>query len=305
MRQQTMSKSRPIRLVKIAPGEARDDCWQECVEGRYICVGWNEVGDLRKFDSFQEFQVAFSKKCGQYHNHWQPTITKKAKELWTLMELEPGDKVIANKGTREVRAIGTVQDPVYEWRPEARLRHTVNVEWDSSYARRIPKQHWYDTVEPVSAGLYKMITGSSLPERFHVITPRDLEEERKRVERSVPDRPGQHRFRTELIKVYGSRCAISGCEVDDALEAAHIHPHTGPNSDDLGNGIVLRADLHRLFDRNLIGINPHNLKVVVRRSMKNTEYWRFNDRDLKLAEHARSRLSFPMLDFKWREYKAA
>lgn len=45
-------------------------------------------------------------------------MSRKANELWTLMELAAGDKVIANRGTSEVLAIGTVNDDGYAWRPE-------------------------------------------------------------------------------------------------------------------------------------------------------------------------------------------
>src|SRR3712207_8498727 len=38
-------------------------------------------------------------------------VTRKAKELWTLTRLRAGDKVVANRGTSEVLAIGTVKDP--------------------------------------------------------------------------------------------------------------------------------------------------------------------------------------------------
>jgi len=299
------SKSKPVRLVKIAPGERKADLWEECENGGYICVGWTRVGDLRKFDSFEEFNRAFRKRCGYIHNYWVPTLTKKAKELWILMELEPGDKVIANKGISEVRAIGTVCGRGYEWRPEATWHHTVSVKWDTSYAGRIPSQHWYDTVERVSPELYSIITKAPIPKYWAVITPDDLEEERKLVEASVADRQGQQAFRRELLKVYGAHCAVSGCKVLEILVAAHIHQHTGPKSNDPGNGIVLRSDIHLLFDQCLLAINPHNMRIVVRRSLENTEYWRFNGQDLKLSDHARSRLSRPMLQFKYRRYKAA
>jgi hypothetical protein len=267
-------------------------------------VGWEEVGDLRDYNSFTEFKEAFRKECGHWHNNWKPTITRKAKELWTLLELEPGDKVIANKGISEVRGIGTVCEPGYKWRPDAPCSHTVKVEWDTSCRGRIEPQDWHQTVEPVSAALYESITKTPLPKNWAVITPRDLEVERKRVEISVADRQGQQAFKNRLFEVYGHNCAISGCDVADVLVAAHIHPHTGPKSNDPGNGILLRADIHALFDKRLIAIKPNTLTVVVRPSLEKTEYWRFNGKHLRLAKHATSRLSVPMLSYKFRDYKA-
>lgn len=77
------------------------------------------------------------------------------------MELEPGDKVIANRGTSEVLAVGTVNDDGYVWRPERdEYRHTLGIDWDTSFARKIePVKAWATTtVSKVSATLFKTIT---------------------------------------------------------------------------------------------------------------------------------------------------
>lgn len=66
------------------------------------------------------------------------------------------------------------------------------------------------------------------------------------------ERIGQQRFRTELFEAYTGRCAVSGCSVDEALEAAHIENYSGPKSQVVSNGILLRRDLHSLFDAHLI-----------------------------------------------------
>ena len=66
------------------------------------------------------------------------------------------------------------------------------------------------------------------------------------------ERIGQQRFRTELFEAYTGRCAVSGCNVDEALEAAHIENYSGPKSQVASNGILLRRDLHSLFDAHLI-----------------------------------------------------
>lgn len=84
------------RIVKIAPGEdAR--FWEECCAGGYICVGWDEVGDLRDFESKDSFRASFDQVYASVYNNHRPTLTKKANELWILVELEPGDIIVANK----------------------------------------------------------------------------------------------------------------------------------------------------------------------------------------------------------------
>jgi 5-methylcytosine-specific restriction protein B len=105
-----------------------------------------------------------------YKNH-RPTLTKKANELWTLAELEPGDIIVANKGTSHVLAVGEVVEPGYEFNSErGEYKHTVRVKWNTDYARDIPSQNRWAlvTVAPVAAALYQQIVtgkteGSSPP----------------------------------------------------------------------------------------------------------------------------------------------
>jgi hypothetical protein len=151
------------RLVKIAPG-AKGKFWPDCLEGGYICVGWDDIGDLRQYESKEAFRAAFREHYSAEYNGQESTISRKANEVWTLRELQFGDRVVANRGTSEVLAVGTVMEPGYEWRPDrSEFRHTVRVEWDTSVAKVIPPQKSWATVTvaPVSAELYNLITGSS------------------------------------------------------------------------------------------------------------------------------------------------
>lgn len=65
-------------------------------------------------------------------------------------------------------------------------------------------------------------------------------------------RVGQQRFRKELFDAYDGCCAVSDCAVDTVLEAAHIESYSGQRSQAVNNGILLRCDLHALFDAHLI-----------------------------------------------------
>lgn len=69
-------------------------------------------------------------------------------------------------------------------------------------------------------------------------------------------RAEQAQFRANLKRVYGSRCAISGCEVEVVLDACHILGHAAGGSTKASNGILLRKDLHRLFDLGLVAVDP-------------------------------------------------
>lgn len=86
--------------------------------------------------------------------------------------------------------------------------------------------------------------------------PTGQEDGRARVLRQVVRRRGQAKFRRLLMAAYGSRCAITGCPVVSLLEAAHITPYLGPETNAISNGLLLRADLHTLWDLGLIAIDP-------------------------------------------------
>ena len=76
--------------------------------------------------------------------------------------------------------------------------------------------------------------------------PSNIEDARKRISRMIAQRRGQSAFRNNLFDAYGGRCAITGCEVPDVLEAAHIFPYRGEDTNKVVNGLLLRADVHTL-----------------------------------------------------------
>lgn len=111
-------------------------------------------------------------------------------------------------------------------------------------------------------------------------SPEGVEDQRQRVLRSVIQRRGQPAFRKALIEVYGGRCAITGCSIVDVLEAAHIYPYMDGETNDVGNGLLLRADLHTLFDLRLISADPDTSRVVGCTSLQGTEYDQYIGRTL-------------------------
>lgn len=148
------------RVLKIAPGDnAR--FWDDCRNNGYVCVGWDEVGDLRSFQDKPAFRAAFGAEFSKFYNDRQQMVSRKANELWRLSELEPGDVIIANRGTKEVLAVGTVVEPGYEFRSERNeYQHCVHVAWDESYRQSLdpPIAAWGTvTVAAVSASLYEQI----------------------------------------------------------------------------------------------------------------------------------------------------
>jgi hypothetical protein len=96
-------------------------------------------------------------------------------------------------------------------------------------------------------------------------------------------RPGQADFRAAVVSLYSGRCAITDCDVDAALQAAHVVPF----SENVGlrneptNGLLLRSDVHALFDKALISIDPATYRVVLSEKLRGTQYSGLRDRAIK------------------------
>jgi len=102
--------------------------------------------------------------------------------------------------------------------------------------------------------------------------PEEINDERQRVLQSIVLRQGQPQFRESLLEAYNCKCAITDCDVQEALEAVHIIPYLGVETNHLSNGLILRADLHTLFDLFMFAIEPKSLKIIISPRLRNTFY---------------------------------
>ena len=59
-------------------------------------------------------------------------------------------------------------------------------------------------------------------------------------------RPEQEKFRQAILEAYKGRCALTGCDEDCVLDAAHLRGWRTGN--EVRDGVLLRVDLHRLMD---------------------------------------------------------
>ncbi|MFJ2522071.1 DUF2002 family protein [Pseudomonas sp. Irchel s3f19] len=102
-------------------------------------------------------------------------------------------------------------------------------------------------------------------------SPAGIEDNRKRILREITERQGQGAFRSGLLTAYEGRCAITDCTVTQVLEAAHITPYLGPETNNISNGLLLRSDLHTLWDKGLIYLCDH-FTLELKSSLLNSEY---------------------------------
>lgn len=110
------------------------------------------------------------------------------------------------------------------------------------------------------------------PDLAEPSAPFDLEDFRVRVAQQIYVRQGGAAFRTAALRNFDRRCAITGCDVVPVLEAAHIVPYLGAHTNAEDNALLLRADLHTLFDQHLMSISPISLAVELDDSLKTSLY---------------------------------
>lgn len=79
-----------------------------------------------------------------------------------------------------------------------------------------------------------------------------------RIEALVQRRIGQHKFRTGLLERFGATCAVTGVQPEVVLDAAHLYNYAERPVHELDGGLLLRADLHRMFDRLLLTFDPES-----------------------------------------------
>jgi hypothetical protein len=119
---------------------------------------------------------------------------------------------------------------------------------------------------------------------------------------SILARQGQGKFRRDLVKAYQGRCAISGESTLEVLDAAHIQPYRGQKSNTVNNGILIRTDLHNLFDFNLLAIDPDNFKVRIHSEIQSEFYRSIEGIKLSLPLESSQEPSKEFLSIRWQNF---
>lgn len=106
-------------------------------------------------------------------------------------------------------------------------------------------------------------------------------------------RLGQAIFRIRVLDAYGRACAVTNEHSLPVLDAAHIRPYGRGGEHEVENGLAMRTDLHRLFDRGYVTIDEQMRLVVGRRLKDDFEngktYYALHGRPLDVPKHAAHR----------------
>jgi HNH endonuclease len=112
---------------------------------------------------------------------------------------------------------------------------------------------------------------------------------------TILPRLGQGSFRVIVTDSYDRRCAFTNSPVLHVLEAAHIKPYSVGGTHAPSNGILLRQDLHTLFDRGYVTVTPtHQIEVSsrIKEEFHNgKEYYALHGQSMRLPEYGDRRPS--------------
>jgi hypothetical protein len=145
---------------------------------------------------------------------------------------------------------------------------------------------------------FEAITPPSAP-----FDPKNILDGRKKIFAEVFRRQGQQLFRRELLKAYGNRCCMTGCKTIWVLEAAHIVPYRGKATNDVANGLILRSDVHTLFDVGLVTVHPSSRSIVVSKDLGKSAYAKMHGKSLQEPIDPKMRPPSTVLDYHFKLFK--
>ena len=135
----------------------------------------------------------------------------------------------------------------------------------ADFQRQTVQGKTYDLRTPVGRALWQQVLA-----RMREVAGPTVTEPRREIpldwqERPVRQRLGQGAFRVLVTDVYERRCAVTGEKALPVLQAAHIRPVTKEGPHRVDNGLLLRSDIHALFDQGYVTVTPDHRFRVSRR----------------------------------------
>lgn len=186
-------------------------------------------------------------------------------EAWEFFGAANGaasiEEMRARVGRYRRAPIGPAEDPVIGCLFVRDVRFfpaDVIADAPPAFARNIVQGKSYDMAEPSTASYFADLLWLTLGTEVQV----DFSQPWHRPgpvfgdPRLAPYRLGQGAFKAVVLDAYQRRCAVTGTHIPPVLQAAHIRPVTEGGEHRLDNGLLLRSDIHTLFDRGYLGIDP-------------------------------------------------
>lgn len=193
------------------------------------------------------------------------------------VKMPPVVRLVDKKGARGVPSYGVNKQDIAKWA------------WRAVNDGKPPSKGWSSgskvtnaLVDGILQGMkdldidYRLSPPSLTPDTdFGGDDPSLLElvDSRKRTVREAFVREGQPAFRRAVMGAYKDTCCITGTDVPQALEAAHITEYKGKQSNRVTNGLALRGDIHTMFDRGQISIHEASMEVLLKPEIAETHIY--------------------------------
>ncbi|HET7787015.1 MAG TPA: HNH endonuclease [Myxococcales bacterium] len=165
------------------------------------------------------------------------------------------------------------------------------------FARNIVQGKTYDLEREPGATLWRALQEAIASTRTPIVA--EAATERYGLPQLVAPRLGQGTFRVLVTDVYQRRCAVTGERTLPVLEAAHIQPYAAGGRHSIRNGLLLRSDLHTLFDRGYLTVTPEARVEVSRRIREEfengREYYALQGHELRLPPRSESQPASELL----------
>jgi putative restriction endonuclease len=168
----------------------------------------------------------------------------------------------------------------------------------SDWKNAIVQGKTYDITSTPGLELWDAVRARLRTESLQPATIEQLTAGRYGAPVEILPRIGQGIFRVLVTDAYSRRCAMTGERTLPTLDAAHIRPFASPGSNRIPNGLLLRSDLHRLFDRGYVTVTPDYRLHVSRRIREEFEngrdYYALDNKLIALpakSEHQPDRLA--------------
>ena len=166
------------------------------------------------------------------------------------------------------------------------------IETPSDWSKSIVQGKSYDTEEPIGKLVWQKV--ENLLEKYLYLNAEDEGQNQFQLEEQFSPlygnsilskvRIGQPAFRVLVTDAYTRRCSITGEKTLPVLEAAHIKPYADSGPHLISNGLLLRSDMHKLFDSGYLTIT-NDFKIEISSRIKEEfqngkEYYRYHGNDL-------------------------
>lgn len=195
---------------------------------------------------------------------------------------------------RRYRQGESAVDPVIECNVLAEPFFLGERDWvpiPPSWAANIVQGKTYDSDSADGAHLWESVRNAASAGDARQAMPADsqLDAPRFGIEYLTRGRLGQGSFRVLVTDAYARRCAITGEKTLPVLEAAHIMPYARNGPHNVRNGLLLRSDLHKLFDLGYVTVTP-DLRVEVSSRLRaewenGRDYYAYHGKELSCRPH--------------------